>query len=314
MKFAVVIDSMASLPEFVLRQRPIEVLPIAIKLGDEEISDKTSASQLIEIYSSGRISPNTEIYSRTPTTEEIHDFIVNKIVSNYDYAICQSVSRSASTIYDSFVEVSETITKEAHEIRQQQSIVTPFRLTCMNTGTIVSGQGLLAIYADYLFSKEADFTTFGAKLNRFKTVCKSFTVVKDTMHARHRAKLRGVDTVGLPTALIGKAVGLAPIVLMQSDVNSHIAVKPGYEKMVNRLLSYVCEQIEHGLYLRFVNICYAGDLKDIQSFDQYQRLVDTAKAHKVKILESVMSLAAGVNYGPQAFSVGIAPKNHTAEP
>jgi len=63
MRFAVVIDSMASLPEFVLDQRPIKVLPIAIKLGEEEISDKTSSSELIEIYNSGRISPNTEIYS-----------------------------------------------------------------------------------------------------------------------------------------------------------------------------------------------------------------------------------------------------------
>jgi len=54
------------------------VFPIAIKLGEEEISDKTSSSELIEIYNSGRISPNTEIYSRTPTTVEIHDFIISR--------------------------------------------------------------------------------------------------------------------------------------------------------------------------------------------------------------------------------------------
>jgi len=207
-----------------------------------------------------QVSPNTEIYSRTPTTVEIHDFIINEVVPFYDYAVCQSVSKSASTIYDSFAEVSKSIAKESRQIRQEQSIDAPFRLSYLNTGTIVSGQGLLAICADYLFSKESDFTVYTKKLNQFKAVCKSFTVVKDTLHARHRAKLRGVATVGLPTALIGKAVGLAPVVLMQNDINSHVVVKPGYEKMVNRLLSYACDRIEQGLYLPFVNICYAGNM------------------------------------------------------
>lgn len=314
MKFAVVIDSMASLPEFVLKQRPIQVLPISVKIGDDEILDKTSSSKLVKIYKSGRISPNTPIFSRTPTTEEIHDFIVRKVVSNYDYAICQSVSKSASTIYDSFAEVSSTISKEAREIRDSKGVQSPFRLSYMNTGTTVAGQGLLAIFADYLFSKGGDFTTYTNTLESFRKVCKGFTVVKDTMHARHRAKLRGVETVGLPTALIGKAVGLAPIVLMQNDVNSHIAVKPGYEKMVNRLLRYASERIEEGLYIPFINISYGGDLADIETFEEFPRLQEVAKKHKVTILKAVMSLAAGVNYGPQALSLGIAPKNNKVEP
>jgi len=213
------------------------------------------------------------------------------------------VSKSASTIYDSFAEVSKSIAKESRQIRQEQSIDAPFRLSYLNTGTIVSGQGLLAICADYLFSKESDFTVYTKKLNQFKAVCKSFTVVKDTLHARHRAKLGGVATVGL-----------APVVLMQNDINSHVVVKPGYEKMVNRLLSYACNRIEQGLYLPFVNICYAGNMSDISYLDQYQRLKEVAKKYNVTILESVMSLAAGVNYGPQAFSVGIAPRDQSIEP
>jgi len=94
---------------------------------------------------------------------------------------------------------------------------------------------------------------------------------------------------------------------MQNDINSHVVVKLGYEKMVNRLLSYACDRIEQGLYLPFVNIFYAGNMSDISYLDQYQR-------YNVTILESVMSLAAGVNYGPQAFSVGIAPRDQSIEP
>lgn len=314
MKFSVVIDSMASLPEFVLNQRPIKVLPIAVTVGGKEIPDKTSPDELVSIYNSGQISPNTDIYSVTPSTEEIYDFILQEIVPNYDYAICQSVSQSASPIYASFKEISNMIPKEARRVRDELSIEAPFRLGYINSGTTVAGQGLIAIFSDFLFTKIGYTVSYNDKLESFKKVCKSFTVVKDTMHARHRAKLKGVETVGLPTALIGKAVGLAPIVLMQNDVNSHIAVKPGYKKMVNRLLDYVSQRIEEGLFFPFINISYGGDLSEIQEFEAYENLEKVAKKNGVTILKGVMSLAAGVNYGPKALSVGIAPKNLKAEP
>lgn len=314
MKFAIVIDSMASLPEFVLKQRPIKVVPISVTIGGEEVPDETSPQELVNIYNSGKISPNTDIYSITPTTEQIYDFIVKEVVPNYDYAICQSVSQVASPIYASFKEIANTIPKEARRIRDELNIESPFRLGYINSGTTVAGQGLIAIFADFLFTKIGYSISYNEKLENFKKVCKSFTVVKDTMHARHRAKLKGVETVGLPTALIGKAVGLAPIVLMQNDVNSHIAVKPGYEKMVNRLLDYACERIEEGLFFPFINISYGGKLSEIEEFDSYAKLQKVAKKNGVTILKGVMSLAAGVNYGPKAFSVGIAPKNYKAEP
>lgn len=314
MKFAVVIDSTASLPEFVLKQRPIKVVPISVTIGGEEIPDETSPQELVSIYNSGKISPNTDIFSITPTTEQIYDFILKEVVPHYDYAICQSVSQSASPIYASFKEIANTIPEEARQIRQELNIEAPFRLGYINSGTTVAGQGLIAIFSDFLFSKTGYSINYTEKLENFKKVCKSFTVVKDTMHARHRAKLRGVETVGLPTALIGKAVGLAAIVLMQNDVNSHIALKLGYKKMVNRLLDYACERIEEGLFFPFINISYGGDLSEIDEFESYQKLQKIAKTNGVTVLEGVMSLTAGVNYGPKTMSLGIAPKNHKAQP
>ncbi len=314
MKFVVVVDSIASIPEFVLSQRPIKVIPVSVSIDGQTVPGETSAQELVRIYNSDKISSGADMFSITPTTEQIYDYIVQEVIPNYDYAVCQSVSKSVSPIYESFKEISGSIQQEARFIRDKLDIEAPFKLGCVNSGTTLAGQGLIAVFADFLFTKTGYSISYIEKLENFKRVCKSFTVVKDTMHARQRAKLKGVETVGLPTALIGKAVGLVPIVLMQNDATSHIAIKLGYKRMVNRVLDYACERVEEGLFFPFINITYGGDLSEVDEFDSYAKLLKIAKKNEVTIFKSVMSLAAGVNYGSRAISLGIAPKNHKAEP
>ena len=309
MKYSLVIDSMAAVPESFLRKKHVKVIPIHVQAGGNTFADPISERVRIKHYEDGLINVKNGIGSVPPTEQEIFDLVMDRVVPEYDFAICQSIAESASPIYGNFSSVANRISKEARSLRDEVGIDAPFRLSSLSTGSSVAGQGLIAIYADLSLSKGLDFVAYTKQVEKFKGATQGFTIVKDTFHARQRAIDKGVDTVGLPTALIGRAIGMAATTLFKNEVNQHIEIKPGFKKAVERLLRYARQQIKSGLYLPVVNVSYAGDLDDIKQIDEFSKLLRDAKVSKTAVFLSVMPLSAAVNYGPGAFSLGIAPRD-----
>ncbi len=314
MNYTLVLDSSAALPESVLKKRPIKILPITVRIDDDEFPDITDEKKLIEIYSSGKVSIDADIEVISPTSELISNFILKEIVPKYDFAICQTLAQTVSPIYENLSAVANKIPKESHAVRESLNISHPFRMTYMSTGTTVAGQGLLAIYADIMLSQGMDYTKYKLQIEKFKKVAKGYLVVKDMVYARHMAKLRGVKTVALPVAVVGKLIGLAPIALNHNEGLTVVGMQPSYKKSVNKLFKYASDRIEEGLYFQAVNITIAGDPEDLNQFSEFQGLKKAAKKANVKLMVGVMSLAASINCGPGTIGIGIAPTNLSVEP
>ena len=79
MKYAIVIDSVATLPEYVIEQRPIKILPVTITIDDTPQADTYVAEELGRIYQSGIINTNSKIDTIPPVEREIHDFILDEV-------------------------------------------------------------------------------------------------------------------------------------------------------------------------------------------------------------------------------------------
>lgn len=139
-------------------------------------------------------------------------------------------------------------------------------------------------------------------------------IVRDLFYSRKRAIEKGVKTVGFAPALLGKTVGLTPIVEIYNDLTTPVVAKIGFEKSFDSLIRYAIDRIKDGLYIPIVNISYAGDLNDIHQEPIIDELKEVAAKHKVKLLFGVMALGSSTVYGPGGFSIGIAPKNKTDKP
>lgn len=314
MNYTLVLDSSAALPEYLLKQRPIKMLPMNVRIDQDEFPDIVDKDKLIEIYASGRMSVNADIDAITPDSELISRFILEEIVPNYDFAICQTLAQTVSPIYDNLSSVANQISKKSREVREELNIHTPFRITCMSTGTTIAGQGLLGIYADMMLSKGMDFIKYTEQIAKFKHVAKGYLVVKDMVYARHRAKLRGVKTVAMPIAVIGKAIGLSPIALNHNEELKVITLQPSFEKSANKLFKYARQRIAEGLYFPVINITIAGDPEELHNYAEFEKLSKEAKAAGVQLLVGVMGLAGSINCGPGAIGLGIAPKKVSKEP
>ena len=314
MNYTLVLDSSAAIPEYILKQRPIKMLPMTVRINDEEFPDIIDKTELLKIYASGRVSIDADIDVLTPTPELISSYILDEIVPNYDFAICQTLAKTVSPIYDNLSGVANQIAKDSRIVREKLGIQHPFRMTYMSTGTTIAGQGLLGIYADMILSRGMDYIKYTSQIEKFKKVSKGYLVIKDMVYARHRAKLRGVKTVAMPIAVLGKMVGLAPIALNHNEELKVITLQPSFEKSVNKLLKYARERIKEGLHFQVINITVAGDPKELEQFFEFEQLIKDAKAANVQVLLGVMGLAGSINCGPGAIGLGIAPKDITKEP
>jgi len=315
MKYAIIIDSVAAVPNNFIESRPFKVMPIQVTVNGELVPDSFSQEELINFYSSGQLKVKSTVSSSPPTIEQISNLITDDVAPHYDYALCLPVSKQTSPTYDNFQAAANGISKRAREKRNQLGIEHSFHMNCINSGSTIAGCGLIAIYADLILSKGISFNDYAKNIQKFSRVVQNYAVVTDVLYTRARAQEKGVNTVSLPAALLGKTIGLNPIVRISYDhITKPVAMKRGISASVNSLFEYARDRIKDGLYAPLINLSYAGDPEELHQYKAYSELLMTAKQHNVTILIGIMSLAAGVIFGPGAVTLGIAPKKQKAIP
>ena len=314
MSYTIIVDSSAQLPESFIKERAITILPLTISLNGKIFSDHISEDRLVEIYKSGEITVDAKIHSDPITSEGLIQFMAEKIIPNYDTAICQTVAKAHSATYENYTNSINSILIESRRLREGLNLPRPFRMTYMSTGNTSTGQGLVAVYADALISKGYELNKYKTQIEKFKVLSKSYTTIKDMVYGRHKSKQRGVDSVSYPTAVIMNKTGVVPIVCNNNDKMWVIALQPKFEKAVNRIFSYAIDRIKEGLYFNTIIVSIADDTGELENFSEFAKLKSIAEQEGVKILVNVMTLTIASNYGPGSFSLGIAPKNTKVEP
>ncbi|RBP51175.1 DegV family protein [Arenicella xantha] len=315
MKYTIIIDSIAGIPNHVLESRPFKVMPVTVELDGKIMPDTFDEKTLIDFYQGDSLNIKSQVSSSAPSEDDISNLIAREVAPYSDYAFCQTVSRQVSDTYDNFEQAASHITSRVRAIRDRMNIEHPFRMSCVNTGTTIAGQGLIAIYADMLLSKGADMAEYTKTMNKLVKLVHCYPVVADIYYSRERGLERGVKTVSLPAAVLGKTVGLNPIVQIKYDhIAKPVLTKRGLPNSIGHLFKHAAAMIEEGLYVPLINLSYAGDPRELETFEHYDLMMSTAKKHKITVLKGVMSLAASVVYGPGAFALGIAPKNQKALP
>ena len=315
MKYSIIMDSVGCLPEYEFRTRPIELLPLKITFEGVDYVDTYEESALIPIHRAERIGVKSGSVSITPTAEDVRQFILKEISPNYDLAIGQTVGESYTPIIDAFTANVDSIVADAKPERDQAEISTPFRLTATETGTVVAGQGLIALYSDECLKSGMGLSDFGVTIEDFKSLVKTFIIVRDSVYARHRQKQKGNKTISYPVALLANALEMSPITVAQNNQIDVIDLKTrGFDNSIDKLLNYCCDRVQEGLAAPMINLSFAGDPAALTKHNAFKKLQHVCDDAGVALYVGVMCLAASINTGPGALSVGIAPINQDAQP
>lgn len=315
MKYVVIVDSMSNMPAHVLKTRGnIKVIPLNTHIGGKTELDLIDTERLNQFYSNNPLEEGAKADATSPTPEQMSVFLVNEIAPYYDCAIFQSTSAALSDVFKSIKECAETIENDARAVRKMAGITEPFKLIVSNSGNSSSGQTLLALYTDALLHKGVAPETVVVNADRFKKNVKTYSVISDIMQARTRMNMVGQKTISMTSAVSGQLLRNAPLVSLCNDKYKINHLKISYTQAIKSLFEYAERCLENGLYLPIIYVSYAGTIRSLHDMNEFKSLQNKAKKHGVKVISSMMSVSACINYSTGSISLGIVPKDKSSEP
>lgn len=310
MRIGLVVDSTCDLPPAFIDQHRIEVLPIGIRLGPDEIIDARNPELAVEFYRADIGRRGVDAESVAFETSEITELFLGQLVGEYDFVFCETVMRSRSSIFENATKASFRILSDYRPRREEAGCDTPFAMRVFDTGTAMAGQAVIAAETARLIENGLGAAEIRHRIEHMCRTVRAYAVPRDIYYLRSRARKKGDRSLSWAGALFASALDIKPIVQGRRNHSQAIARVRGFDNAAERVFKNVRIQVEKGLEAPFVCLSYAGDLELMRMLPGYPELVDACSANDVELLETVMSVTGGINLGPGTLSVGMLAKGH----
>lgn len=311
MRVGLVVDSSCDLPASFIRDNRIEILPITIRIDGDELTDWHDPEATAEFYRNQIGDKGHDAESIAYSTEQICELFLGRLVTEYDFVFCQTVTRSRSPIFENATKASFSILSEYHAARQAAGVQGPFALRVINTGTLFAGQGVIAAETVRLIRAGMNPNEIRQRIEALTHCVRAYAIPPDLYYVRARARKKGDRSVSLLGVALGSALDVKPILCGYGDETKPVDKVRGFDAAVGKLLDYAVRRIEAGLMAPYVVVSYAGALEDLETLPGYAQLKATCQSGGVELLSSVMSVTGGINVGPGTFSLGLIAEPHT---
>ncbi|ROS01272.1 DegV family protein with EDD domain [Sinobacterium caligoides] len=307
MSTALLVDASCDLPLDYIESNNIHILPITIRIDDKDYLDEKDPESLAYFYSQGLLSRERKAASTPFSSEQTSDYVLDKLVNSHEFALCISVTRLRSPIYDFMNDAARRVMNEYHNHLERPG---HFAMRVVNSANMFTGQGLLAVYAVELLKKGLSKSELRKNVEDFKQYITAYLVPSDIYYIRARALEKGEKSVSLGAALAGKMLDIHPVLCCRNDETFPVAKKRGHEAALQAMFEAVAGQVKEGLKFPFVVVSVAGELATLENYPGYKLVVEACEKHQVTLISCVSSLTGGVNMGPGSINISFAAESH----
>ena len=306
MRIGLVVDSACDLPLDYLQANDITVLPITVRIGDAVLADHRDEEATLHFLHTQIAERGAEAETMPFTVEQIHDLFLQKLVIDYDYVFCMTITKTRSPIFDNAQQASFAILNDYKPVRAAAGNTTPFALRVIDTQNLFSAQGITAVEAVRLRAAGEGAPKIRARLENLALYTHGYLVPRDLYYLRNRARTKGDRSVSLISAALGSALDIKPVLHCNRGQTAPVAKIKGFEPAAAKLFEFTVARIHDGLMTPTVCLCYGGDLDEMRALPGYDALRATCAENNIEVFESVMSLTGMVNVGKGALVVGFA--------
>ena len=310
MRIGLVVDSACDLPKSFIDEHKIIILPVTIRIEGENFIDKRDPQDSINFYQSHVGEKGHDAESAPFSVEQIQALFLSRVVIDFDYAICETVTRLRSPIFENATKASFAILRGYKEVRKQHGVEGPFALRVINSKTLFCGQGVLAAETIRMIQEGVHVNEIRSRIEKLSEDVYSYLVPRDLYYIRARAQKKGEKSVGLIGAAIGTMLDIKPIIRAYREETGPVSKARGFEQAAEKLLQYAARRIRAGLQSPTICLSYGGDPEEVKQLPGYDELMLEARNHSVQLLLSVMSVTAGVNIGPGGLGLGLTASQH----
>ncbi len=303
MRIGVVADATCDLPHEFYSKHRIGVLPITIRLGDDQLVDVRDPEATLHFYNEQLADKGFDAETVPLTAEQIRSRFLESLVLEYDYVFCITITATRSPIFENATKASFAILTDYKTPRSAAGISGPFALRVVDSRSMFCGTGVLAAEAARLAGSGAQPNEIRKRLDELRENIVGYMVPGDLYYIRNRGIKKGEKSVGLLSYAIGSALDIKPVILCYRGETQPIAKVRSYERAVERMFEHVARQIEKGIDTPCVCISYGGDPAMVVTLPGYDRLAAAARSRNIEILTSIMSATAAVNTGARCVAI-----------
>ena len=313
MRVGIVVDSACDLPKQFIDQHAIEILPISVRIDDVVQVDHRDEEATLGFLHSHIAERGASAETIPFTVDQIRDLFLRKLVIDYDYVFCMTITRTRSPIYDNAQKASFAILNEYKAIRSAAGNQTPFSLRVIDTQTLFCAQGIIPVEAVRLREAGENPPKIRARLEQLAANTYGYLVPRDLYYIRNRARMKGDRSVSLLSAALGTALDIKPVLRGYRGETGPVAKIKGFEPAAQKMFEFAGRRVAAGLLTPTLTLCYGGELDEMRALPGYAQLREVCAAHNIEVFESVMSLTGMVNVGKGAVVVGFAAEPHKFE-
>ena len=306
MRIGLVVDSACDLPLAYLQRHEITVLPITVRIGDAVLADHRDEQATLQFLDTQIAEHGAEAETMPFTVQQIQDLFLQKLVIDYDYVFCMTITSSRSPIHDNAMQASFAILNDYRPVRAAAGHDTPFALRVVDTQNLFAAQGITAVEAVRLRAAGEGAPKIRARLEHLALHTQGYLVPRDLYYLRNRARTKGDRSVSLLSAALGSALDIKPVLHCNRGETAPAAKIKGFDLAVQKLFDFTVKRIESGLMTPTLCLSYGGELSEMRALPGYENLRLACIAHNIELFESVMSLTGMVNVGKGALVVGFA--------
>jgi DegV family protein with EDD domain len=306
MRIGLVVDSACDLPLDYMQQHGIILLPITVRIGEAVLADQRNEQATLQFLHEHVAEHGAEAETQPFTVQQVQDLFLQKLVIDYDYVFCMTITKTRSPIHDNAQQASFAILNEYRPIRTAAGNTTPFALRVIDTQSLFAGQGITAVEAVRLIEAGEGAPKIRARLENLALNTQAYMIPRDLYYLRARTRSRGDRSVSLFSAALGSALDIKPVLHCNRGETGPVAKIKGFDLAVRKLFDFTIKRIKSGLMTPTVCLSYGGELDEMRALAGYDDLRAACVAHNIEVFESVMSLTGMVNVGKGALVVAFA--------
>lgn len=299
-----VVDAACDLPDQVIGQHGIRVLPFRIRTGQTYMQEARDEARILRSYRAHLIS-RSEAYAESQPMQsiEIEQFFRNQVITRCDKALFLTIASQRSRLYEQAESAWFNIVTQGYDVRKEAGLAGAFDLKIFDTGAIGPGQAVLARAALMLLQEGLSLHEVILRLERLRKRTFSFCLPSDLQYLYTRAKAKNENSISWGRYFLGTALNLKPILCFHNGQSQAPVKVRSFDAGVVRLFKHVIEQIHRGLLVPYVSIAYSGLLTDVTQHPVYEELRGAAALRGVEVSLVPMSLTVAVNLGAGALTV-----------
>ncbi|MBZ0334130.1 DegV family protein [Marinobacter sp. AL4B] len=310
MRVGLIVDSACDLPHEFATKHGLFILPVTAIINGETYIDTHDSVLTQQFYQGGLLEKGHHAETEAFSVEQIHDLFMEKIVPEYDIAICETVTRSRSQIYHNASDAMHTVMANYETARKASGRPGKFSMRVIDSKQIFAGQGLLAAHTLKLIKQKVSKNALKYEVETFSDNIFTCVIPRDIHYIRERARRRGDKSVSAVAAFLGKALNLTPVIFGQGVEGKPVAKTFNFDTAVERVMNYAASRVEAGLLTPYVSLSCGLSWDEIEALPGLDRLREVCERTNVELLLSQMGITSSIYVGPGSICLSLAAEPH----